>query len=332
MRQDILFEEYREGILECAHQGMVCAVDENGIFASVGDTDWQCYYRSCSKPIQALPVIMRGLDQKYGLTEEETAIFSGSHAGDPEHVRVLESIMKKTGLKEEQMIMLPTYPGRPEERERLLREGQAPRKIYHNCSGKHLGLMLLVRELGEPVEKYWVRGSKTQEEIIKVISAMSDVPTEKILVGVDGCGVPVYAVPFHSIAASYLKLVRPEQIQDWHLREAVEKNMKILHEYPNMLGCAGDIGSVMTANSDLIGKSGAKGVYAMGIRSLGLGIVFKIMDGSQEEFASGVLHILDELGYPKEIREELSVCCSDKIVNDNKEVVGDRRAVFHLSK
>ena len=90
MNTKVLFEEYRVDILECVHHGAACVVDKDGITAAVGDTDWTCFYRSASKPIQSLPVLIHGLDQKYGLTEEETALFSGSHWGDEEHVRVLE--------------------------------------------------------------------------------------------------------------------------------------------------------------------------------------------------------------------------------------------------
>lgn len=332
MRAETLFHEYREDVLENIHEGMVCVADEKGIAASVGDTDWICYYRSCSKLIQSLPVIERKLDRKYGLTEEETAIFSGSHKADADHIRVLESIMEKTGLKEEQMIMLPTYPMRPADKEQFMKAGMPPRKIYHNCSGKHLGLMLLARELGEPVEKYWIRESRTQQEILRVISQMTDVPAREIKIGVDGCGVPVYAVPFHAIATSYLRLVRPELIKDEVLKEAVTRNMAMLHKYPNMIAGYGDICTVMTADEDLVAKSGAMGVFTMGIRSMGLGIVFKILDGSQAPFEDAALHILTELGYDKEKIAGIAEGChfSNVIVNDNKEKAGYRKAVFSL--
>ena len=64
MRTAKLFEEYRGGILECVHSGMIAVVDEKGSVTSLGDVDFMCYYRSCSKPIQSLPVILRKLDEK----------------------------------------------------------------------------------------------------------------------------------------------------------------------------------------------------------------------------------------------------------------------------
>ena len=331
MNTKVLFEEYREDILECVHHGAACVVDKDGITAAVGDTDWTCFYRSASKPIQSLPVLIHGLDQKYGLTEEETALFSGSHWGDEEHVRVLESIMRKTGLKEEQMIMLPTYPNRISERNRLIKNHMPPRKVYHNCSGKHLGMMLLARELGEEVSGYWKRDSRTQQEILGIIAMMTDVAADDVKTGVDGCGVPVYAVPFHSIATSYLRLVCPELIQDPALRTAVIKNVTMIHKYPHMIAGKDIVCSVLASSGDLLGKSGALGVYAIGIRSLGVGVVVKIMDGSHDEFAAAVIRVFEDLGYDNlEVAGKLKELYPAAIVNDNKEMVGHRKAVFKL--
>lgn len=331
MNTKVLFEEYREDILECVHHGTVCVVNKDGIMAAVGDPGWICYYRSASKPIQSLPVLLHGLDQKYGLTEEETALFSGSHWGDEEHVRVLESIMQKTGLKEEQMIMLPVYPNRISERNRLIENQMPPRKVYHNCSGKHLGMMLLARELGEEVSGYWKRDSRAQQEILEITAMMTGTAAKDIKTGVDGCGVPVYAVPFYSIAASYLRLMCPELIPDTALRTAVIKNVNVIHKYPHMIAGKDIVCSVLASSEDLLGKSGALGVYAVGIRSLGVGVVVKIMDGSHDEFAAAVLRVFEELGYENgEVTAKLKELYPSVIVNDNKEMVGRRKAVFRL--
>ncbi len=330
MKTTVLFEEYREDVLECLHYGTVCAVDKTGVVSAQGDENWRCYYRSASKPIQALPLLVRNLHRQYGLSEEEAAIFSGSHWGDEDHVRVLESILQKTGLREEQMIMLPTYPNRPSRRDALLRAGMPPRKLYHNCSGKHLGLMLLAREMGDAVEDYWRRGSRTQAEVARTVALMSDTPSEAISVGVDGCGVPVFAVPFQNIARSYLKLVRPELIPDERLREAVEGNMARLHANPTMIAGKDVVDSVLLENPDLIGKSGAMGVYAMGIRSLGLGVVAKVMDGSHDEFGAIAIRVLEQLGCAPETMQKLKALYPQTIVNDNREVVGCRKSVFAI--
>ncbi len=330
MKAEILFEEYREGILECLHYGAACVVDAHGVVASIGDPNWLCFYRSASKPIQALPVLLRGLHKKYGLTEEETAIFSGSHWGDADHIRVCESILKKADLREEDMCMLPTYPSRAANKEAMLRKNMPPRKIYHNCAGKHLALMLLARDLGESIPDYWKRESKTQTVIQEMIAYMSDTPMDDISIGVDGCGVPVFAVPFQRIARSYLKLSCPDLIPDADVRRAVEENMQRLHAYPNMIAGQNIVDSIITSNPDLVAKSGAMGVYAIGCKSKGLGIVFKTADGSHDEFAASAIEAFKQLNIAPKTISEIEKYYPDTIVNDNQFIVGKRKAVFKL--
>ncbi len=331
MRTAKLFEEYRGGILECVHSGMVAVVDEKGPVVSLGDADFMCYYRSCSKPIQSLPVILRKLDEKYGLTEEETAMLSASHFGDAYHIRLLESIMEKTGLSEAQLIMRPVYPDREKERISLLKRGFPPRKLYHCCSGKHLGMMLLSRELGEDVEDYWRPESRTQEEILQVLSKMTDVPAGEIRMGLDGCGVPVYAVPFQKIAVSFLRLQCPDLIEDERLKEAVERNVGMIHKYPNTIAGENVICSILSKDPDILAKSGAAGIYAMGIKSRRIGIVAKVLDGTHDVYGQLARHILLRLGYDTDAVKEIERHYPDTIFNSNGQPAGERRAVFSFS-
>ena len=330
MHTELLFEEYRGDILECLHYGTAAVVDRHGLVSALGDCDWPCFYRSASKPIQALPTLMRGLHKEYGLTEEESAIFSGSHRGDEDHERVCESILSKTGLKEEDMIMLPVWPGRADRREALIREGKHPRKIYHNCSGKHLSLMLLARSLGEDVRDYWKRDSKTQRLVREMVAYMSDTPYDQVGVGVDGCGVPVFAVPFYRIAGAYLKLACPELIGDGEVCSAVEANVARLHDWPNMIAGAGSLDSIITGHPGLIAKSGAQGVYAIGIREKGLGVVFKTVDGSHDEMPDEAAETFTQLGIAPDVVAAIRERFPVTITNNNREIVGFRKAVFKL--
>ena len=141
-----LVREYRGDTLDLTHFGYLVIVDEHSkVLYSVGDPDDIVFYRSASKPIQALPVIARGLDKKYGITEEESVIFAGSHAGEPYHIAALESILAKTGLTEDMLVMKPAVPAYAPANEARIRAGIPPRKLFHNCAGKHCALMLLQR-------------------------------------------------------------------------------------------------------------------------------------------------------------------------------------------
>ena len=101
-----LTEEFRGGLLDLTHYGYISIVDEKGkVIYSAGDPEAMVFYRSASKPVQALPVIAHHLDEKYGFTDEETVLFAGSHLGESFHVNALKSIMKKADLNPEDTSM-----------------------------------------------------------------------------------------------------------------------------------------------------------------------------------------------------------------------------------
>jgi L-asparaginase II len=127
---EILVEEYRGGILECIHRGHICGVSDDGVKYHVGDTDFITFLRSSAKPIQAIPVVKRGLDKKYCYTDKETTILTGSHRAESFHVEALESIMKKIDIREDELVCLPTYPLGISAKEDLLRANKPKRRIY----------------------------------------------------------------------------------------------------------------------------------------------------------------------------------------------------------
>ena len=57
-------EDPKSANFDLMHYGYVCIVDENSnVLYSAGDCDDLVFYRSASKPIQALPVFKYGLDK-----------------------------------------------------------------------------------------------------------------------------------------------------------------------------------------------------------------------------------------------------------------------------
>ena len=221
---EVLINEYRGDIIENSRRGFICVVDENKkIVFSVGNTDTFIYYRSASKPIQLLPVIKRNLDKKYNFTEPQTVVLASSHNGEDYLIEALEEAQAKAGLIELDMVMKPTYPLDYVTTERLIREGKPQRKIYHNCAGKHTALLLLAREYGPDYQNYWRIEHPAEQEVLDEISYLTDYPKNKVVIGTDGCGVPVFAVPIKNMAISYLKLACPDLLKDKTTREAIER-------------------------------------------------------------------------------------------------------------
>lgn len=320
--------EIRGNMTDLTHFGWLAVVDENSkVIYSVGDPDDLVFYRSASKPVQALPAIAHGLDRKYGLTEEESTIFAGSHAGEEFHVNALKSIFEKSGMQEDMLVMKPAVPAYTAANEARIRAGLPGRKFYHNCAGKHAALMLLQRELTGSVEGYWEMGAACQLEVQRTIEIMSE--TNRVELGIDGCGVPVFAVPIKGIACAFKNLAAPEKIADESLQQAAETFVPRIHKYPHMMRGTDYLCTDINRISNIVGKGGANGVYGFALKKEKIGVAFKIADGTEYLWGSIAVKVLKELGcLTEEAEKYLNPHRKEQIFNDNGTLVGRTEFCF----
>lgn len=329
---EILVEEYRGELLECVHRGYICCVNEDGqVVYSIGDPGFVTFMRSSAKPIQAIPLIKRGIDTKYNLSDKEITVMTGSHRAELFHVTALESIMDKVQIAEDELICLPTYPLSMNAKEEVLRNGGEKRRIYHNCSGKHMGILTLCTDMNCDKREYWNINSPAQQEILSHISMMSEYPREQIKIGTDGCGVPVFAMPMKNLAMAYMKMACPNTITDGLTRDAVIKLTKLMNENYEMVSGTDLICSLLLMDNNIVAKGGAKGVYCFGLRDERLGFSIKIIDGSEEEWPLIVASILEQINYKnKDTIDRLKRVFPRVIVNDNNKEVGESIVRFKL--
>ncbi|WP_346888368.1 asparaginase [Clostridium sp. UBA1056] len=329
---DILVEEYRGDILECVHRGYICCVDEYGqVIYSIGDPNFVTYMRSSAKPIQVIPLIKRGLEKKYNLSNKEITVMAGSHRAEPFHVNVLESIMKKVKVEEEELICLPTYPLATSAKEEILRQGGEKRRIYHNCSGKHMGILTLCTDMECDKKDYWNINSPAQQEILSHISMISGYPREDIKIGTDGCGVPVFGMPMKNLAKAYMTMACPDTIEDELTRNAVIKITKLINENYEMVSGTNLICSLLLMDDNIVAKGGAKGVYCFGLKEERLGFSIKIIDGSEDEWPLIVASILEQIDYKnKDTIDRIRDIFPIATVNDNNKIVGESIVKFKL--
>ncbi len=329
---EILVEEYRGELLECVHRGYICCVNEDGqVVYSIGDPGFVTFMRSSAKPIQAIPLIKRGIDTKYNLSDKEITVMTGSHRAELFHVTALESIMDKVKIDEDELICLPTYPLSMNAKEEILRNGGEKRRIYHNCSGKHMGILTLCTDMNCDKREYWNINSPAQQEILSHISMMSEYPREQIKIGTDGCGVPVFAMPMKNLAMAYMKMACPDTIGDEITRDAVIKLTKLMNENYEMVSGTDLICSLLLMDDNIVAKGGAKGVYCFGLRDERLGFSIKIIDGSEEEWPLIVASILEQINYKnKDTIDRLKRVFPRVIVNDNNKEVGESIVRFKL--
>lgn len=331
MGSAVLTKEYRGSASDNVYRGHLAIVDKTGrVLFSVGDPEAIVFYRSSSKPVQALPAIAAGLDTAYGITERESVIFAGSHAGEVFHMEALESIFKKAGLREDDLIMQPAFPAHVLSNEARLNAGLTRRRLYHNCAGKHAALMLVQRHLGGDIKDYWKAGSAADFAVRRAIETVGEHPIAAD--GLDGCGVPVFAVPVKGIATAYKNLACPDRIRDDALASAAARFVPRININPKMMRGTGFLCGHINEDENLIAKGGAAGVYGLGLKKEGLGVAFKVESGSEDAWANIILTVLKGLNALRPETEAMLLSLgASTFKNDCGEVAGRREAGFRVS-
>ncbi|WP_098746491.1 asparaginase [Paenibacillus sp. EZ-K15] len=325
-----LVEEYRGNVLENIHYGAISVVDESGkVVYAAGDPHHMTFLRSAAKPFQAIPVMKRRIDEVYGLTGEETALFAASHRGERFHIDALESILKKTGIQEETLHCCATYPLNEDAKAQRHRDHEDKRRIFHNCSGKHSGLIALCKHMGWDESTYYKPEHPVQQEIIETLAYFAEVPVSSIPQGIDGCGLPIFALPLDRIGYAFLKLACPDLIKDAETADAAARMAKLMNEYPDIIADTKFVCSALLRDHNLAAKGGAKGVYGIGLRKERLAISLKVSDGSEQVWPCIIASILERLGYSDQATiDRLYALVPNEIFNDGGTLVGKRRAVY----
>ena len=162
----VLVEVTRGGRIESQHRGAVAVMDADGrACLSLGDIGKPIFPRSAVKAIQALPLLELGGAERYQLGPTELALATGSHAGEPGHVRVVERMLASCGLEVGALACGAHWPLEQTAAHALVRAGLGPTAIHNNCSGKHAGFLCLARHLGVDHRDYWTAQHPVQREV-----------------------------------------------------------------------------------------------------------------------------------------------------------------------
>ncbi|WP_106766973.1 asparaginase [Paenibacillus faecalis] len=331
--ETVLVKEYRAGIVECIHSGHICIVNDEGkVKAFAGDPNYVTFTRSSAKPLQAIPAIRAHIADRYKLIDQEIAIMTASHRGELNHQKTLISLMDKTGIEEHELVCASSYPLDQDTREALIRKGGHKRKIFHNCSGKHLGMLAYSQMKEFPLSGYEDPDHPMQQEIVNTIAYMSGLSKEEIILGTDGCGLPVFALPLQALAVAYMKLACSDRIDDEPTRKAVNKITHAMNSHPLMVAGSGRLDTLLLQDNNIVAKGGFKGVYCFGLKKERIGVAFKILDGSEEEWGYITESILEQLGYDnRSTMEALRKACTKELYNDEGQKVGNTEAAFTLN-
>jgi len=294
----------RNGLPESWHCGIAAVVTPAGrLVARLGDpaaAATATFLRSAAKPFQALPLVLAGGIERFGLEAADLALVCASHSGGPEHVARAAALLEKGGFSAGDLLCGAHPPLGRDEARRLRQEGTAPTPLHNNCSGKHAGMLLACRLLGLPKEEYVHPDHPLQRLILARVAELAGLAPEEIGVGIDGCSVPAYRMPVAAAARSYAALADPRAAHlPGDLAAAVERVIAAMAGAPGMVAGAGRFTTrlIATTGGRVIGKEGAEGFYAVAVRGpVALGIALKIADGGERCRDGAVLDLLRQMG------------------------------------
>lgn len=330
----VLVKEFRANQLECIHRGSISIVNNEGkVIQYAGDPHYIAFTRSSAKPIQAIPGVRAGIIEHYGLSEADIAVMVASHRGEEDHMGTLNEMLQKIGVDEQKLVCAPSLPLNQEATINILRHGGDRRRLYHNCSGKHLGALAYSQMKGYSLEDYADPQHPVQQEIVQTLAQLANLSQDDITIGVDGCGFPVFALPLSALATAYMKLANPQLIQDQATATAVATITKVMNKHPRLVAGTGMMDSILLEDDNIVAKGGFKGVYAFALKKEQLGITFKIADGSEEEWGLVVTSILEQLQYERpQTIQKLKQAFPNSIYNDAGNEVGMSICEFKLER
>ncbi len=333
---EVLLEVTRGPLVENVHRGDIAVVGRDGKLKYYKGNPYKvAYMRSSLKPIQALNVFLSGAVQKYNFEDREISIMCASHYGENMHKEVVHNILKKIGLQEEDLLCPPTYSIKQSFRDYQISNHLKLTNSNSDCSGKHSGMLAACMTKGYDIKNYNNREHPMQKDMTKIISEFCEIDEDKILFGVDGCGVPVHAMPLYNAALGFSKFTLTDEL-DENTKNACDRIFSAMNNAPEMV--AGTDGFctelIKHTNGKIIGKIGADGVYCLAVKGMDVGIAIKIEDGNfYRSVAPVVMRCLEELNIltTKEIKA-LDSFRHEHIKNGLGEDIGRVNTVFHLNE
>jgi L-asparaginase II len=269
----------RGALVESVHRGRLAVCDPEGnVLEAVGDPEAYIYARSSAKPFQALPLVLSGAAEAFGLTDEELAVACASHNAEEPHLAAVRSILEKAGLTEDDLQSGAHLPLYEPEADKLIRSGEDPRPIHGNCSGKHAGMLAVCVHEGYETATYRDPGHPLQRRILVLIAEVCGLREDEVLIAGDNCGVPAFALPLRSLATGLARVATRNALPD-ELALAALRIGDAMREHPFMVAGTGRFDTDLMRSTDLLVKGGAEAVLAVGSRD-GWGMVLKISDGA----------------------------------------------------
>lgn len=297
MRVQLEVQVWRGEIAESRHRVQMAACDAEGrAVAGTAEPQLVTTFRSAAKPFQLTPFVERGHADRWGFGPEALALMAASHTGSPRHVQGVRAILSRIGQPESALACGSEDPLDPVSLGALREGREAASPIFHNCSGKHAGMLALCLSEGWPTEGYEQPDHPLQKLMHRTVAEICGLGVGQVPWAVDGCSVCVFAMPLASMARGYARLASAVEGADGR-SAALARIREAMRAHPWAVGGADRFSSaLMEAAPHLVSKGGAEGLECVGWPDRGLGIAVKCEDGATRAVSPAVVLVLEQLG------------------------------------
>ncbi len=256
----------RGTVVEATHRVHAVAVENGRVVEAAGDPQLVTFFRSSSKPIQALPLARERDD----VTEQELAIACASHRAQPEQLAAAAGLLAKAPATEDDLELGP-------------QEGRGPSLLAHNCSGKHAGFLAVCHARGWPTAGYVHADHPVQRLLHEEVAGAAELPVEEIPAAVDGCGVLTFALTLERMARCFAR---------FETLPGGARAAAAMRAYPALIGYDGATDTeLMRQRPGWIAKAGAEGLLC-GASPEGRGVALKVEDGAQRALRPALARFL----------------------------------------
>jgi L-asparaginase II len=271
--EPIVVAVVRNWVVEARHRVHAVAVRDGAVVAEMGDATLTCFMRSSSKPLQALPLV-RARDD---LTTQDIAIACASHRATPEQISAVAALLARAPAAEDDL-------------ECGLQEGRSPRRLFHNCSGKHAGMLALCRANDWPSHDYRLPEHPVQQAAQAAHAEAAEVAPDEMPTATDGCGVVTFALPLERMAYAFARLPSLDRGRDI---------VEAMRAHPDLVGGPDGVDERLMRETDTwFAKGGAEGLLCAGTTTSNIGIALKAEDGATRPLGPALAHLLDAVGTP----------------------------------
>ena len=287
----LLVEVVRGDHVESCHEvDAAVATSDGTMLESWGDPDRLVQPRSSVKPVQALPLVSTGAADAFGLGPVELALSCASHDGEDGHVAAVSEWLVRIGCSVDDLACGAHPPLGESAAVALHTSGGSPSAVANNCSGKHVGFLTVCRHLGLPTDGYLAPDHPLhREHVTPAMSQAFGFDPDAQRPGIDGCGIPVWAVPLDRLATGWAGLATSEPGR--RLLDAMTAEPFFVAGSDR--ACTR---LIREAEGAAVVKTGAEGVYCGVVPATGVGIALKARDGARRGSEAAITWVLGRLG------------------------------------